>query len=113
MMQHVHVSSAATAIDGGAVTYNLSGWLGGYGVYNGQAVGTASFLDASSKLLGTPCELGGVNASARGNPSSFIAKSATGNVPAGTRTIAVQVQFIDTSASYNIGYVDNLSLTLS
>lgn len=113
LMQNVDVSSAASAIDGGGVTYNLSGWLGGYGVYNGQAVVTASFLDASGKLLGTPGELGGVNASARGSASSFLAKSATGSVPAGTRSIAVQVQFIDTSASYNIGYVDNLSLTLS
>lgn len=113
MMQSIDVSSAANAIDGGGVTYNLSGWLGGYGSYNGQAVVTASFLDASGNPLGTPGELGGVTASARGNANAFLAKSATGGVPAGTRSIAVQVQFINTSASYNIGYVDNLSLTLS
>ncbi len=113
LMQNVDVSSASAAIDAGGVTYNLSGWLGGYGVYNGQAVVTASFLDASGKLLGTPGELGGVTASARGDANAFLAKSATGSVPAGTRTIAVQLQFINTSASYNIGYADNLSLTLS
>ncbi len=113
LMQNIDVSSAAAAIDGGGVTYNLSGWLGGYGVYGGQAVVTASFLGASGNLLGTPGELGGVTASARGDASAFLAKSAAGSVPAGTRTIAVQLQFIDTSASYNIGYADNLSLTLS
>jgi hypothetical protein len=34
LRQNINVSSAATTIDGGAVTYNLSGWLGGYTVYN-------------------------------------------------------------------------------
>lgn len=113
LAQTINVSSAASAIDAGGVTYNLSGWLGGYGSYAGQAVVTASFLGASGNLLGTPGELGGVTASARGDTNAFIAKSATGSVPAGTRSILVQLQFIDTSASYNIGYADNLSLTLS
>jgi len=113
LRQNVDVSSAASAIDGGNITFNLSGWLGGYTVYNGQAVATATFLDGSGKPLGNPAQLAGVNASARGNSTGFIAKSTTGNVPAGTRTISVLLQFTNTSASYNIGYADNLSLTLS
>ena len=113
MRQNVDVSSAASAIDGGNITYTLSGWLGGYTVYNGQAVVTATFLDANGKPLGTPAQLAGVNASARNNKTGFLAESATGNVPAGTRTISVLLQFNNTSASYNIGYADNLSLTLS
>lgn len=113
LRQNVSVASAASTIDGGHVTYNLSGWLGGYTVYNGQAVVTAIFLDANGKPLGTPAQLAGVNASARSSQSGFVAQSATGNVPAGTRTISVLLQFTDTGASYNIGYADNLSLTLS
>ncbi|MBD8900296.1 alkaline phosphatase family protein [Rhodanobacter sp. DHG33] len=113
LRQNVDVSSAAGAIDGGTITYSLSGWLGGYTTYNGQAVVTATFLDANGKPLGTPAQLAGANASARGDKTGFLAKSATGNVPAGTRTISVLLQFNDTSASYNIGYADNLSLTLS
>jgi hypothetical protein len=74
---------------------------------------TASFLDANGRLLGTPGELNGATASARGYANAFLAKSATGSVPAGTRSIAVQLQFINTSGSYNVGYADNLSLTLS
>jgi hypothetical protein len=113
LRQNVDVSSAAGAIDGGNITFNLSGWLGGYAAYNGQAVVTAVFLDANGKPLGTPAQLAGVNAAARNSKTGFVAKSATGNVPAGTRTISVLLQFTATSASYNIGYADNLSLTLS
>jgi hypothetical protein len=113
LQQNVNVSSEASTIDGGNVMYNLSGWLGGYTVYNGQAVVTATFLDVNGKPLGTPAQLSGVNASARGDETGFIAQSATGNVPVGTRTISVLLQFTDTGASYNIGYADNLSLTLS
>jgi len=113
LMQSINVSSAAAAIDTGAVTYSLSGWLGGYGIYAGQAIVMATFLDGSGNMLGKPGELSGVTASARGDANAFIAKSNTGSVPIGTRSIAVQLQFINTSASYNIGYADNLSLTLS
>ncbi|GGA52359.1 hypothetical protein GCM10010981_47280 [Dyella nitratireducens] len=113
LRQNVDVSSAANAIDGGNITYTLSGWLGGYTTYNGQAVVTAIFLDANGNPLGSPTQLAGVNASARSDKTGFIAKSTTGNVPSGTRTISVLLQFNDTSASYNIGYADNLSLTLS
>ncbi|MQR02147.1 hypothetical protein GEV47_15835 [Glaciimonas sp. GS1] len=113
LMQNINVSSAASTIDTGSVTYSLSGWLGGYTVYAGQAVVTATFLDASGNILGSPGELGGVGASARGSVNAFIAKSTAGTVPVGTRSIAVQLQFINTSGSYNVGYADNLSLTLS
>ncbi|HXA46390.1 MAG TPA: alkaline phosphatase family protein, partial [Burkholderiaceae bacterium] len=113
LMQSINVASAAAAIDSGAVTYSLSGWLGGYGIYAGQAIVTATFLDSAGNVLGQPGELSGGTASARGNKNAFVAKSNTGSVPIGTRSIAVQLQFINTSASYNIGYADNLSLTLS
>jgi Phosphoesterase family len=113
LRQNVDVSSAATAIDDGTVSYDLSGWLGGYGRYNGQAVVTAVFLDANGQPLGQPAQLAGVNAAARGDQSGFLAREASGLVPAGTRSISVLLQFTDTGASYNVGYADNLSLTLS
>lgn len=113
LQQRIDVSSAASAIDAGGVTYQLAGWLGGYGVYSGQAIVSASFLDATGHVLGTPGKLSGVTASARGYASKFLARSDTGPVPAGTRSIQVQVQFVNTAPSYNVGYVDQLSLTLS
>ncbi len=113
LVQTVNVAAAGTAIDAGGVTYTLSGWLGGYGSYSGQAVVTASFLGANGNLLGTPALLSGATAAARNDKNAFLAESATGTLPKGTRSIAVLLQFIDTSGSYNIGYADNLSLTLS
>ncbi|WP_233842350.1 alkaline phosphatase family protein [Dyella sp. 2HG41-7] len=113
LRQNVDVSNAASAIDGGNITYALSGWLGGYTTYNGQAIVTAVFLDANGKPLGAPAQLAGVNASARNDKTGFVAQSTNGNVPAGTRSISVLLQFNNTSGSYNVGYADNLSLTLS
>jgi hypothetical protein len=113
LAQTVDVRSAAGAIDSSGVTYTLSGWLGGWTVYNGQAQVTATFLDSNGRVLGTPAQLSGVNAAARGNKTEFLARSVNGNVPAHTRSIAMTLQFIGTSGSYNVGYADNLSLTLS
>lgn len=113
LQQTVNVASASSAIDTGTVSFALSGWLGGYSNNNGQAVVTAVFLDAQGKPLGSPAQLSGGTASARGNRTGFVASAASGEVPAGTRSIAVRVQFIDNSLTYNISYADNLSLTLS
>jgi Phosphoesterase family len=113
LAQTVNVSSAATAIDAGGVTFNLSGWLGGYTIYSGQTVVNATFLDANGNVLGTPAQLSGVTAAARSSKTEFLAKSASGAVPAKTRYIDVTVNFVNTSGSTNVGYTDNLSLTLS
>ncbi len=113
LQQQVDVSAAHAAIDGGTVGYTLSGWLGGWTTYAGQAQVSATFLDASGHALGSPAQIGGVTAAARNYQTKFIAKSATGNVPTGTRTISVLLQFTNTSGSYNVGYADNLSLTLT
>lgn len=116
MQQTVSVASAAAAIDGGGVTYNLSGWLGGYNVYDGQATVTSTFLDANGKSLGT-ATIGPVAKSDRYSTgaywSEFLTRAASGAVPAGTRNITTQVLFNKTNGSQNVGYADNLSLTLS
>jgi hypothetical protein len=113
LAQTVDVRAAGAAIDAGGVTYTLSGWLGGWTSYNGQAQVNATFVDGNGHALGASAPLSGVTAAARGNKTEFLARSVSGAIPAHTRSIAVTLQFINTSASYNIGYADNLSLTLS
>lgn len=112
MNQSVSVASAASAIDTGSVTYNLSGWLGGYTTYGGQATVTSTFLNVSGQSLGT-ATIGPVSAWDRGYITKLLARSTTGNVPVGTRSIRTQVAFNNTNGYMNVGYADNLSLTLS
>ncbi|MGW2491973.1 alkaline phosphatase family protein [Streptomyces sp. NPDC001606] len=110
MTQTVDVSSAATAIDGGTVHYNLSGWLGGWTVYGGYVAVSLHFHDAAGRPIGATAKLPTVSASDRGLATKFLARSTSGAVPAGTRSLQVEVQFLSTS--HETGYLDNLSLTL-
>ncbi|MDH6140200.1 hypothetical protein P3T35_002208 [Kitasatospora sp. GP30] len=111
MTQTVDVSSAATAIDGGGVSYNLSGWLGGWTVYGGYVAVSLHFKDTNGQPIGATPKLPTVSATDRGLSTEFLSRSTTGSVPAGTRSIQVEVQFLSTSNE--TGYLDNLSLTLN
>jgi hypothetical protein len=117
--QTTDVTSAAHAIDSGSVRFNLSGWLGGWTTYPGHVTVTATFLDRRDRQVGTTASLPAVTAADRNNQTKFLARSATGHVPAETRSIRVSVQFLDTAAKGysgrpgSAGYADNLSLTLS
>lgn len=110
MSQTVDVSSAASAIDGGGVHYDLSAWLGGWTTYGGYVAVSLHFKDASGNPVGATAKLPTVSATDRGLTTEFLSRSATGSVPAGTRSIQTEVQFLD--SSNETGYLDNLSLTL-
>lgn len=112
MEQSVDVSSAASAIDAGGVTYSLSGWLGGWSSQNDTAGVQATFLGASGSSLGT-AQLPAVTASDRGNTTEFLQRTASAAVPVGTRSIKVDVTYTWSAGNTTDGYVDNLSLTLS
>ncbi|MFE3187877.1 alkaline phosphatase family protein [Nocardia sp. NPDC059240] len=108
--QTVNVASAASAIDGGGVTYNLEGWLGGWGSYAGQAQVAVTFLNGSGQSVGSGA-LPTVSASDRKSKNAFLDRKTSAAVPKGTRSIAVQVKFVN--SAHEAGYFDNLSLTLS
>lgn len=112
LRQTADVSSAASAIDAGGVTYNLSGWLGGYASQNDRVGLTATFQDGSGRSLGTG-QIGPVTNTDRGNVTEFLQRTATGSVPAGTRSIRLDMAFTWTAGNTTDGYADNLSLTLS
>jgi hypothetical protein len=113
LLQRVNVSTASAAIDTGTVTYTLSGWLGGYGSYSAHTELSATFLDASGQPIGSSATVPTVTAADRNSSNAFLARAITNTVPVGTRAISVLLRFVDTGASYNIGYADNVSLTLS
>ncbi|GAA1938934.1 alkaline phosphatase family protein [Kitasatospora viridis] len=109
MTQTVDVSSAARAIDNGGVSYDLRGWLGGWTGYWGHVTVSLHFQGADGTELDS-ADLPTVTSSDRESTTEFLQRSTTGDVPAGTRAIQVQVQFQQTG--HETGYLDNLSLTL-
>jgi hypothetical protein len=112
LSQSVDVSAAASAIDSGTATYNLSGWLGGYGSQNDRVALVATFVNASGGSLGTT-QIGPVTNTDRGNVTEFLQRTATGSIPAGTRQIELDLDFTWTVGQTTDGYADNLSLTIT
>ena len=112
MYQTVDVSADAGAIDAGTATYDLSGWLGGYSSQNDRADVVATFLNASGASVGT-AEIGPVTNTMRGNTTEFLQQTATGAIPASTRSIQVTFNAIWTAGQTTDGYGANLSLTVS
>ena len=110
--QTVSVASRATAIDAGKFSATLAGYLGGYSSQRDSLTVTATFLDASGKKLGV-LKIGPVTPAQRASETTMIKKSATGRVPAKTRSIKVALIAVRTDGSYNDGYAENLKLTLA
>ncbi|MBI4876109.1 MAG: choice-of-anchor C family protein [Acidobacteria bacterium] len=112
IQQTIDVSSSAAQIDAGGLPYVLSGWLGGYDSDDDNVKVTATFKGSSGQTLGT-ASIGPVLAAERRSVMSLLSKSANGTLPAGTRSILVEMLFTRTSGSANDGYADNLSLTIA
>jgi hypothetical protein len=51
--QLIDVSASALAVDAGCVKYNLTGWLGGFGGQDDNAIVRADFQDAGGGALGS------------------------------------------------------------
>ena len=105
------MSLGASIIDAGGVTFNLEGYLGGFGSQGDNTVLTTTFLDASNNSLGTVL-LGPVTAPDRSNLTGLLLRDASGGLPIGTREIEIVLQMTRQSGAYNDGYADNLNLTL-
>jgi hypothetical protein len=106
-------SEIQAAIDGGMVPYDLSGWLGGFtgsgDFQEDNAVLALRFLDASNQVIDTAA-IGPVTNADRNSQTGLLLRQETGFVPAGTRSIGVELQMTRTNGIYNDGYADNLSL---
>lgn len=110
--QLIDVSMGAATIDSGGVTFDLSGYLGGFGNHPDQAVLTATFKDAGNMTLGI-ASIGPVTNVDRGNMTELLLRSTSGNVPASTRSIDLLLQMTRFSGNYDDGYADSLSLVLT
>ncbi len=117
--QTVNLAAAGADIDGGAVTFNLSGYLGGYLLDPSYTTVQVSFLDQNNTYLSS-AEIGPVTNLARLGFTGFKQRTTTGTIPVGTRSAVVTVNFNDLNpvhigftARYNNAYADNLSFTIS
>jgi hypothetical protein len=108
--QTVDVSAAAPEIDAGTLPATLSALLGGYDTQTDSTTVTATFLGAAGPL-GT-LALPAVTADDRKSVTTLLARTATANVPPGTRSIAVRIEATRVDGYYNDGYADNISLVL-
>jgi len=109
--QDIDVSSAASLIDAGNLSYTLAGWLGGYDSQDDNAVLTAQFENWSGTVLGT-AQIGPVLAADRNDTSELLQKTNNGNVPSGTRLIHLLMTITRMAGTNNDGLADSLSLVL-
>jgi len=110
--QSIDVSIGAATIDSGVVTYDLSGFLGGFDTQDDNAVLTATFRDGAAASLGS-ASIGPVTRGDRGDATGLLLRSTSGNVPPNTRTIDILLTFTRLQGLDNDGYADNLSLILT
>lgn len=92
--------------------FTLSGWLGGFDVQDDNAALTATFKDGTGAILGTTT-IGPVLGADRGGTTSLVCRAAGGAVPAGARSVVVELVMTRAAGAYNDGYADDLSLVLT
>jgi len=109
--QIADVSEGSEWIDKGVVTFELSGFLGGYRRQNDRAVLLAEFLDKNGVVLAS-VQIGPVTNADRNNATTMVFRETTGNVPEGTQSIRFQLNAIREEGTANDGYADDLSMVL-
>ena len=125
LTQTVDLRGAATEIDQGATTYNLSAWLGGFLFDRSGSSVKVSFLDENQTYLGD-AKLNRVGPLERWFQTGFKQRSTAGTLPTGTRYAQVVVTLEDRNFvtlgipwllggvdfDYNNAYADNISFTI-
>ena len=96
----------------GHVTARLSAAFGGWEGQPDAATARYVFLDASGNALGS-VTIGPVTPERRGMETKLMMVSRTVLVPVGTQRVQIKISAIRGSGSYNDGYADNVSFTLS
>ena len=112
-VQNISLSKYVTKIKGGKVTFTIAGWFGGKSNLTDEAFMEVDFKNASGGLIGTGGTVGGITASQRHNTTELLHSLKTGKVPAGARSVFVQLIFDGSGTAYNNAYADNVTLTLS
>lgn len=95
-----------------SISYNLSGWLGGWAGQGDNALFYVQFLDAYDNEIASSA-IGPVTPEDRDNQTGLYYREAGGFVPAGTSKPSFWLSMERLVAGDNDGYADNLSFILS
>lgn len=100
------------ALAGQSLSYDLSGWLGGWLAQEDNALLYVSFLDAGSNEIGH-AEIGPVSPAERGNQTGLFLRQTSGLLPTATTSLMFSLSMERLGGGDNDGYADNLSFTLT
>lgn len=110
--QRLDLSSIATAIDPGRLTFTLEGYLGAFATNLDQAKFSAIFLGGSNQELARTT-IGPVTIDDRDSETALLFRSKSGPIPSGTRSVRFLMEMTRLgSGRYNDGYADNLSFAI-
>lgn len=111
LTQTIDVSAYSAAIDEGATTFELSGYLGGYLTQTDTSTVTLTFSSSSGADLGGAL-IGPVTPGERDDATALLLRTGSGSVPPGTRSVNVVMEMMRSGGFDNDGYADSLSLVL-
>ena len=112
LSQKIDLSALASTIATGTATFKLQGWLGGFGAQNDTVTVDVQWL-AGKKEVGAGASIGPVLAADRESTTGLLLRKVTGAVPSTATDAVVHITFTRAEGSYNDGYADNISLTIS
>ena len=95
----------------GPITYDLSGWLGGWQSQGDNALLYVSFLDITGHEIGH-ADIGPVTPADRGNQTGLFFRQSQGVLPVGVSRIMFSLSMERLGGGDNDGYADNLSFVL-
>jgi hypothetical protein len=111
--QIVSLSDYRTMISAGNAAFDLSGWLGGYSSQRDAATLSVTWRNGAGDAVGAVTKIGPVSAAARQDVTGMLRRHASGAVPVKARSVLVKLHMGRADGTYNDGYADNLSLTIT
>jgi hypothetical protein len=109
--QDIDVSELGYLINGGKVSFSLSGWLGGYVDHKDSLLVLAVFRNDRGEEI-SQASIGPVDPMERNNTTGFVFRTSSGNLPADTESIRIVLR-TKRDAGIADAYADNLELRLS
>jgi type II secretory pathway pseudopilin PulG len=110
--QALDLHADITLIRSGKARFTLAGWLGGFGRKRDYAMVTVTWSSIHGQVLGR-LTVGPVTEKQRKGITGLQRRTRSGVVPRRTSRAVIRVTMVRASGSYNDGFADNLSLTIS